>query len=129
MKLKADMAGPEEWVRGVQYDDTKMVENRILKRRDLDAVAPDNPVIVVHVSGHWAVVNSAALKLGELNRHSVNPKGGALGRDAATGRLDGVLFEMAMFNFAFESMAIEPTIVPPFPREIRKKAVLQAVDL
>ncbi len=126
VKRETDMAGPGEWIRGIQYDDTKMSENRVLNRRDLDIAAPNNPVIVIHVSGHWAVVNSAALKLGELNRHSVNPKGGVLGRDVSTGSLDGVLLEMAMFDFAFESLATQPTIVPPFPRMVRKKAVIEA---
>jgi hypothetical protein len=117
---------PGDWIRGVLYDDTKMAEGRPLTRADLDSAAPDHPVIVIHVSAHWAVVNSLALKLGGLSERSPDPKGGALGREPGSGRLDGRLIEMAMFNFAFESLAAEPTVVPPFPPEVRRKTLQDA---
>jgi hypothetical protein len=120
---------PGEWVRGVLYDDTKMAEGRRLTREDLDKAAPHHPVIIIHVSGHWAVVNSAALKAGGLNDQSPDPKGGALGRDPLTGRLDGRLIEMAMFNYAFESLAVEPTVVPQFARNVRRKALKRAAGI
>ena len=126
VRSEATRRRPGEWIQGVLYDDTKMIEGRPLTRDDLDAAAPAHPVIVVHVSGHWAVVNSTALKAGGLNDHSPDPKGGALGRDPATGRLDGRLIEMAMFNFAFESLAVQPLVVPPFPRDVRRQAIKQA---
>jgi predicted amidohydrolase YtcJ len=117
---------PGKWIRGVLYDDTKMKDGRVLHRDDLDKAAPETPVIVVHISGHWGIVNSKALACGGLNRNSPDPKGGELGRDASTGRLDGRLYEMAVFNFAFESLAVQPTVVPPYPREVRKDAVRKA---
>jgi branched-chain amino acid transport system ATP-binding protein len=120
---------PGEWIQAVLYDDTKMAEGRRLTRDDLDPVAPENPVIVVHVSGHWAVVNSAALKAGGLTDRTPDPKGGTLGRDPETGRLDGRLIEMAMFNFAFESLAVQPTVVPPFPRDVRRKCLRDAARI
>ena len=39
----------------------------MLTRWDLDEVAPDHPVLVVQVAGHWGVVNSKALELGGLD--------------------------------------------------------------
>jgi predicted amidohydrolase YtcJ len=120
---------PGEWVRGVLYDDTKIAEGRPLTREDLDKAAPHHPVIIIHVSGHWAVVNSAALKAGGLNDQSPDPKGGSLGRNPVTGRLDGRLIEMAMFNFAFESLAVQPTIVPPFTRDVRRKFLKKAAGI
>ena len=118
-----------EWIRGVNYDDTKMAEARLLSRDDLDEAAPDHPVIVVHISGHWAVVNSAALACGGFDRHSPDPDGGSLGRASDSGRLDGRLFEMAMFNFAFESLAVGPTVVPPFARDVRLQALRKATGV
>ena len=115
-----------DWIRGTGYDDTKMAEGRRLTRTDLDRAAPDHPVIVVHISGHWAVVNSKALQLGGLDETSRDPEGGSLGRDPESGRLDGRLLETAMFNFAFESLTVTPTVVPPFDREVRRKAVREA---
>jgi len=115
-----------EWIRGVLYDDTKMKDGRVLHRDDLDRASPETPVIVIHISGHWGVVNSKALEFGGLARNSPDPPGGQLGRDSATGRLDGRLYEMALFNFAFESLAVQPTVVPPYPRDVRKEAVQKA---
>ena len=115
-----------EWIRGILYDDTKLAEKRRLDRDDLDEAAPGHPVIVVHISGHWAVANSKALELGKLNRNSKDPEGGRLGRDPETGRLNGLLLEMAMFNFAFESLAVTELVVPPFPRDVLMKALQKA---
>jgi predicted amidohydrolase YtcJ len=129
IRSEASRLSPGEWIRGVLYDDTKMSEGRALTREDLDAAAPRHPVIVVHVSGHWAVVNSAALELGGLDERSPDPKGGALGRNPGTGRLDGRLIEMAMFNFAFESLAEQPLVVPPYPREVRRGALKSAARI
>lgn len=123
---EAARLAPGDWIRGVLYDDTKMAEGRPLTRADLDFAAPENPVIIIHVSAHWAVVNSVALKLGDLDDRSPDPKGGALGREPGSGHLDGRLVEMAMFNFAFESLAEEPTVVPPFPPQVRRKMLQDA---
>jgi len=128
VQMEAGRLAPGEWIHGVLYDDTKM-EGGPLIRDVLDGAAPQNPVIIVHVSGHWAVVNSAALAAGGLTDQSPNPKGGELGRDPGTGRLTGRLTEMAMFNFAFESLAVTPTVVPPFTRELRRTAVKKAAAI
>ena len=126
---EAERLGEGEWVRAMRYDDAKTVEKRRLTRDDLDRAAPNNPVIVVQVSGHWAVVNSMALKAGGLNRDAGDPEGGSYGRDPETGRLNGLMLEMAMFNFAFESMAVTPTVVPPYPRDVRLEAVQKATAI
>lgn len=123
---EASRLDPEGWIRGVLYDDTKMAEGRPLTRADLDSAAPKHPVIIIHVSTHWAVVNSVALRLGGFDDQSPDPKGGALGRESGSARLDGRLIEMAMFNFAFESLAVEPTVVPSFPPEVRRRALQDA---
>jgi predicted amidohydrolase YtcJ len=119
---------PGEWIRGFAYDDTKMADGRRLHRNDLDAAAPENPVVVIHVSGHWAVVNSRALTLGNMDRHSPDPDGGALGRDPHSGELNGLLLETAMFNFAVESLSATQTVVPPFPGDVIMAAVVEATS-
>ncbi|HJS73355.1 MAG TPA: amidohydrolase family protein, partial [Vicinamibacteria bacterium] len=53
---------PGEWVVGFKYDDTKLREGRPLNRKDLDAVAPNNPVVVGHRGGHTSVYNSKAFE-------------------------------------------------------------------
>ena len=101
-----------EWIRGSRYDDAKMAEGRLLTRSDLDEVAPDHPVLVIHVAGHWGVANSKALQLGRIDERSKPPEGGEFGRDAA-GRLNGVLYEQAIFNYAYPSVAEGGVSVAP----------------
>jgi len=105
---------PGEWVRGVGYDDTKTQPGAVLTRRELDEVAPDHPVLIQQISGHWGVVNSKALEVGGIREDSRDPKGGAYGRDPATGRLNGILYEQAEFAFVFEGTTGQPPIIPPF---------------
>src|SRR5690349_10963462 len=64
---------PGTWIRASRYDDAKMAEGRLLTRWDLDEVAPDHPVLIVQVAGHWAIVNSKALELGGLDDASMAP--------------------------------------------------------
>jgi predicted amidohydrolase YtcJ len=117
------------WIRGSRYDDAKMREDRLLTRADLDAVAPDHPVLVVHVAGHWAVVNSAALALGGLTADSEPPDGGSFGRDAA-GELNGILYEQAYFDFADPATAKVPeVVVPESDREARLAGLRRAVRM
>ncbi len=84
-----------DWIRGFKYDDTKTAEGRKLTRQDLDAVAPDHPVIVGHRGGHTGFANSLALQKLDFNDKSPDPPGGQLGRDAE-GHLSGELRETAM---------------------------------
>jgi predicted amidohydrolase YtcJ len=91
---------PGTWIKATRYDDGKMAEGRVLNRWDLDEVAPDHPVLVVQVAGHWGVANSKALELAGLDDSSVAPDGGEYGRDGA-GRLNGVLYERAQTEFNF----------------------------
>src|SRR5260221_5187050 len=72
---------PGEWVTGSGWDHTLWPEKRFLTRQDLDSVSPNNPVFLVHISGHVAVVNSAALKLARITAKTPNPTGGEGARD------------------------------------------------
>ncbi|GGK02282.1 amidohydrolase [Lentibacillus kapialis] len=83
-----------EWIVGYGYDDTLLYEKRHLTRWDLDDVSPNNPVMVRHISGHLAAVNSLALKYAGLDDRVTDPEGGHYGRDEH-GKLNGVIFEPA----------------------------------
>jgi len=63
--------------------------------RALDAVSPDNPVMLVHSSGHAMFVNRKALELAGIGPHTPNPPGGQIVRDAH-GRAIGMLRDDAM---------------------------------
>ena len=80
------------------YDDSLLAENRHPTAQDLDAISPDHPVILIHVSGHLASANRAALALVGYTKASPDPKGGVI-RRLADGSPSGVLEELAMLPF------------------------------
>jgi predicted amidohydrolase YtcJ len=93
-ELAASPPTPGQALVAFGYDDSQLAERRHPTRTELDAVSTDVPVVVLHASGHLAVVNSAALSRLGLSRHSEDPPGGSLGRGPG-GELDGLLAESA----------------------------------
>lgn len=81
------------WVVGAGYDDNKLAERRHPTRQELDRVSPDHPVLLNHTSGHFCVVNTAAMRLARVGEVEV-PEGGvvAVGDD---GTPNGLLEEQA----------------------------------
>jgi predicted amidohydrolase YtcJ len=93
-------AGPGEWVvgRGWHQDKwdvppTPAVEG-LPHHHDLSAVSPDNPVMLIHVSGHGVFVNGRALEILGVTAETPDPLGGEFVRDAA-GIPTGMLRETA----------------------------------
>ena len=103
---------PGGWVRGSRYDDVKTSRGEQLTRQQLDEVTGNVPTLVVHVAGHWGVVNSAALALAGIDDETPPPPGGDFGRDA-TGRHNGVLLEQALFDFAYPAVSSTGSTVAP----------------
>ncbi len=85
--MVAGMAA-DEWVRGYYLT---LNEDRYPDRHDLDPVAPDNPVFIMHQGGHWGCVNTRALEIAGITADTPNPTGGIIERDAF-GEATGVLF-------------------------------------
>ena len=61
-----------EWVVGRGWDESLLAEGRHPTRRDLDAVAPDHPV-VIHRVWNKLVCNSAALRAAGISRDTPDP--------------------------------------------------------
>ncbi|MGC2830786.1 MAG: amidohydrolase family protein, partial [Candidatus Acidiferrum sp.] len=81
-----------EWITGSGWDHTLWADKKFPNKQELDAVAPKNPVFLVHISGHVAVANSLALRHGEITKDTPNPPGGMIERDA-NGDTTGMLEE------------------------------------
>jgi predicted amidohydrolase YtcJ len=86
-----------QWITGGGWDHTLWADKKFPNRQQLDAVAPKNPVILTHVSGHVAVANSLALKSGEIDKNTPNPPGGEVERDTH-GEPTGMLKENAAIS-------------------------------
>ena len=97
---------------GMNYDDSQLAEHRHPTRQDLDAISTELPVMAIHQSGHFGVLNSKALAMMGLTAESVNPGGGKIRREADGKTPDGVLEENAFFGVVFK-------LLPKFtPEEI-----------
>ncbi|MDD9888938.1 MAG: amidohydrolase [Gammaproteobacteria bacterium] len=90
LRERADATPDGQWVRAFKYDDTKLAEGRPLNRFDIDAVAPDNPVVVGHRGGHTSVYNTTALQMAGVTAETPDPPGGRFYRDA-NGVLTGLV--------------------------------------
>jgi len=83
-------------VYGGQYDHSLFPGGNWPTREDLDAVSPDNPVVIERVDGHSVWVNSLALKLSGITKETKAPFGGEILKDAKTGEPTGILAEAAV---------------------------------
>lgn len=90
----------------------------------LDAVSPDNPVLLRHSSGHAIFVNKKALELAGIGRHTPSPPGGEIVRDR-NGRAIGMLRDDAMKPVY---AALEKSRAARTPAE-KHRALLSQVDL
>jgi len=89
---------PGALILGMGLDPDQLTEKRYPTIKDLDPVFPDNPVVLVHASGHIGVYNSAALKLADISKASKDPEGGIIGRFPGTQDPNGVVYENAWFG-------------------------------
>jgi predicted amidohydrolase YtcJ len=113
---------PGEWITGAGWDHTLWPDKQFPNKWELDDVAPNNPVMLTHVSGHVAVANSQALKLAELTNGSPNPTGGELERNAS-GELTGMLKEGPAMEL------VNSRIPDATPEQRRKGITLVLADL
>lgn len=81
---------------GFGYDHNFLNEQRHPDRTILDEVSKDIPIILIHVSGHLACANSAALRLAGITAETPDPQGGVIGRVGSTQKPNGYLEEAGM---------------------------------
>jgi hypothetical protein len=82
---------------GFGYDDAQLKEQRHPTREDLDAVSTDQPVLIIHQSGHIGVFNSKALDVAGITADTKDPEGGVIRREDGSQEPNGVLEESAFF--------------------------------
>ena len=93
-----------EWIigRGWHQDKWEIKEDVLVEglpvHDSLSAATPDNPVMLIHTSGHGVFVNRRAMSLVELGDDTAAPEGGEIVRDA-NGRATGMMRESAQDVF------------------------------
>jgi len=94
VKARVDQARPGEWVTGRGWIETFWKPPVFPTRAKLDQIAPNNPVILTRADGHASVVNSAALKVAEVDKNTPNPFGGEISK-GSDGEPNGMLIDAA----------------------------------
>ncbi len=93
IREQAASAPPGAWIRARGYDQTKLDVGRHPHKSELDAVAPNNPVMVVRACGHVSIFNSKAFELAGIDENSPVPDGGLI--EQKNGTLTGMVAENA----------------------------------
>ncbi|RYG78730.1 MAG: amidohydrolase, partial [Alphaproteobacteria bacterium] len=92
VRAKAEELGPGEWITGRGWDEALLKEQRNIVRGDIDAVAPNNPVMLTRAGGHSSVGNTMALKVAGITRDTPDPEAGLIERDEQ-GEPNGIIRE------------------------------------
>ncbi len=101
-----------EMLMGYGYDENAMPAGNQLNRDHLDKAFPDNPVMVIHVSLHGAVLNSAAMKKYGISAATKTPPGGVIVRKPGTQEPYGLIMETAF-------LPIFSQLPKPTPEQIK----------
>ena len=96
----AATAKPGQWIVGRGWHQAKWTAppqpnvEGFPTHESLDRVAPDNPVVLRHASGHASFVNARAMALSEIGPTTPDPAGGQILKDPS-GKPTGLLRETA----------------------------------
>ncbi len=92
------------WIRDGNWDHTIWKKPELPTHQLIDAVTPDNPVLVWRLDGHMALANANALKLAGVDRSTPNVPGGEIVRDK-DGNPTGILKD--------EAVSLVEKVIPP----------------
>ncbi|QYA26942.1 amidohydrolase [Gramella sp. MT6] len=93
------------WIFGTGFDDSVLEEKRFPTKHDLDKVTTEYPIMITHISGHFAVVNSKGLEKLGITAATENPEGGLIRREKDSNEPNGVLEELAAIPFMLDAIA------------------------
>ena len=94
MKEKVKNVKKGDWVKGVNFDQSKWKENRFPTLEEMDSISKDNPVIIKRCCLHAVVANSKALKIAGIGKNYQAGSGGIVELDK-DGMPNGILREQS----------------------------------
>lgn len=104
------------WIEGRGWDQNDWPEKQFPTREELDALFPDNPVILTRIDGHAAIVNKMALQLAGIDANTRVEGGDVILKN---GEPTGVLIDNAIDRV---------TAIIPEPDEKQTAAALLAAQ-
>ena len=81
MKEKVKNVKKGDWVKGVNFDQSKWKENRFPTLEEMDSISKDNPVIIKRCCLHAVVANSKALEIAGIGKNYQAGSGGIVELD------------------------------------------------
>ncbi len=115
IKERADKTPDGKWIEGNSWNNLIWDDQRLITCKELDEVAPNNPVFLMGTTFHTALVNSLALQAANITRDTPDPAGGTIER-FPDGEPDGVLCENS-------AMGLVQDVIPPKTDEERVEAL------
>jgi predicted amidohydrolase YtcJ len=100
------------WIFGMGCDDAVLKEERHPTKIDLEKVSTDVPIVIVHISGHFCVMNSKGLAMSKITAATPDPAEGIIRRMPGSKEPNGVLEELAALPVYI------PILSPNSPKQI-----------
>jgi predicted amidohydrolase YtcJ len=135
LKRQVAITPPPQWVRVVGgFTEHQFAEKRLPTIEELNAVAPDTPVFLLHLYDR-AILNGAALRAVGYTKDTPEPPGGEIVRDA-NGNPTGLLLAKPNANILYATLAKGPKLpfdyqvnsTRHFMRELNRLGVTGAID-
>src|SRR6201986_2727666 len=135
LKAQVAVTPAPQWVRVVGgFTEHQFTEKRLPTIDELNAVAPDTPVFILHLYDR-AILNGAALRTVGYTKDTPNPPGGEILRDG-NGNPTGLLLAKPNASILYATLAKGPKLPPEyqknstrhFMRELNRLGVPGALD-
>ncbi len=135
LKRQVAVTPPPQWVRVVGgFSEHQFAEKRLPTIEELNAVAPDTPVFLLHLYDR-ALLNAAALRAVGYTKDTPEPPAGEIVRDAA-GNPTGLLIARPNAGILYATLAKGPKLpfeyqlnsTRHFMRELNRLGVTGAID-
>nr|WP_133774888.1 amidohydrolase [Enterovirga rhinocerotis] len=135
LRRQVAVTPPPQWVRVVGgFSEHQFAEKRLPTLDELNAVAPDTPVFILHLYDR-ALLNRAALRVVGYTKTTPNPPGGEIQRDAS-GEPTGLLLAKPNAQILYATLAKGPSLPPEyqlnstrhFMRELNRLGITGAID-
>jgi predicted amidohydrolase YtcJ len=135
LKRQVAITPPPQWVRVVGgFTEHQFVEKRLPTIEEINAIAPDTPVFLLHLYDR-ALLNGAALRAVGYTKETPNPPGGEITHDA-NGNPTGLLLAKPNAGILYATLAKGPKLPPDyqvnstrhFMRELNRLGVTGVID-
>ena len=135
LRKQVEITPPPQWVRVVGgFTEHQFTEKRLPTLDEINAIAPDTPVFLLHLYDR-ALLNGAALRAVGYTRDTPNPPGGEIIHDS-NGNPTGLLVAKPNATILYATLAKGPKLPPEyqknstrhFMREVNRLGVTSVID-